>query len=510
MPKKDIYPMKYKYFFAGLYITCILLSCAPKITYRELREPLRPKNQEYEIKVYKDSDHVPANSFLLGVLRIDDSGVSVGCGFDDVMELAKEKAKKVGADAVYITKILLPDKTSTCYRIEAVLLGFKAISDWPSIFKDELQIRKYLDSINKDSAMFEGIYNICQSGVDEDIYSGQLVQYNDVNIYRIAIIRDTTHSNYDYVGFVLESKYPEWQPGFIKARFRNTSYESVYESIWYYGNFEEESCYFTAAEDGSISSQYSQNTEFYKSSATVTFIKAYPPTDKTLITLPHEANNDTITGSAFFLNNDGLLVSNYHIIANKQNYEVTLPIISKSYKAKVLLKDENNDLVILKLDEFEFDSAFKMDIPYIINLNQPPKVGQSVYTVGYPLEPFLGKEAKLTTGVISALSGVQQDPRLLQISNPIQPGNSGSPLLDYDGKLIGIVNASLNAAYLYDKSDIIPLSINFAIKANYLKSLIDLLPGDNTMNNRPNLLSGKSLEDQVELVNPYVVIIKAW
>jgi S1-C subfamily serine protease len=136
------------------------------------------------------------------------------------------------------------------------------------------------------------------------------------------------------------------------------------------------------------------------------------------------------------------------------------------------------------------------NIPYTIN-PKSSDVGSSVFVLGYPLKALMGDEIKLTNGIISSKSGFQGDITTYQISVPLQPGNSGGPLFDSNGNLIGIVNAKL----------IVGENVSYAIKSPYLMNLIDLLP---TPPKLPtiNLLVGKQLTDQVKLINKFVYIIE--
>ena len=163
---------------------------------------------------------------------------------------------------------------------------------------------------------------------------------------------------------------------------------------------------------------------------------------------------------------------------------------------------------MLALEDFQISDYFTADIPFIISNTKNLRLGQEIFTLGYPLGEFLGKSVKLSTGDISSLYGIQDDPRLIQISNPIQPGNSGGPLLNENGEIVGVVVSTLNARYFYENESIIPQNVNFAIKGNYVSNLISILPEYQELSNRRNLLLGKSLEEQIELISPFIVTIK--
>jgi S1-C subfamily serine protease len=92
--------------------------------------------------------------------------------------------------------------------------------------------------------------------------------------------------------------------------------------------------------------------------------------------------------------------------------------------------------------------------------------GESVIVVGFPLTGLLTSDPIVTTGIISALAGPRDDRHLLQISAPIQPGNSGGPLLDQSGRIIGVIVSSLSTLKLAKATGAIPENINFAVNGD--------------------------------------------
>jgi S1-C subfamily serine protease len=123
-------------------------------------------------------------------------------------------------------------------------------------------------------------------------------------------------------------------------------------------------------------------------------------------------------------------------------------------------------------------------------------VGESVFVLGYPLTATMGTEIKLTNGIISAKTGFQGDITAYQISVPIQPGNSGAPLFDDQGNLIGIVNAK----------HLLAENAGYAIKVNYLKNLIELIDNPPVLPSLNNI-SSKSLPEKVKVLSNFVFII---
>jgi serine protease Do len=121
-------------------------------------------------------------------------------------------------------------------------------------------------------------------------------------------------------------------------------------------------------------------------------------------------------------------------------------------------------------------------------------LGEQVSTLGYPLSPLLGSNPKFSEGVISSMSGLQNDPRLFQISAAVQPGSSGSPLFDHEGNIIGIVVASLDAAKVYQLTSAIPQNVNWAIKSDYLLNLVDMIPDNKVASRTKAFMPDKAAE----------------
>ena len=99
--------------------------------------------------------------------------------------------------------------------------------------------------------------------------------------------------------------------------------------------------------------------------------------------------------------------------------------------------------------------------------------GDPIVVIGFPFHGLLTSDFTVTTGIISSLAGVLNDTRFLQISAPVQPGNSGGPLLDTRGSIVGVVAAKLNALKIARAMGDMPENINFAIKTGALRDFLD-------------------------------------
>jgi len=104
------------------------------------------------------------------------------------------------------------------------------------------------------------------------------------------------------------------------------------------------------------------------------------------------------------------------------------------------------------------------------------KLGESMFTIGFPNPGLQGVEPKLTDGNISSLAGAQDDIRHFQISVAVQPGNSGGGLLNSVGNVVGIVTARLSDKAALDSSGALPQNVNYALKSAYVLSLLESVP----------------------------------
>lgn len=206
-------------------------------------------------------------------------------------------------------------------------------------------------------------------------------------------------------------------------------------------------------------------------------------------------------GSGFLVSSDGYLVTNYHVVKDAVSVKIKVNSIESSLEARVIRSDIRNDLAILKIEGANYK---------YINIKPSTNIkrGEKVYAIGFPHVGIQGIEPKLTDGIISSLSGLRDEPATFQITNPIQPGNSGGPLFTEDGEVVGVVVATLNALSVANQTGTIPQNVNFAIKSNYL---IELLNGVNSVKLKPNYKSNfsrpKKFVDIVGDVEKSVVLI---
>lgn len=169
------------------------------------------------------------------------------------------------------------------------------------------------------------------------------------------------------------------------------------------------------------------------------------------------------TGTGFAVSTATDVVTNAHVAAGCKTLRVLQG--SASAAASLVAVDNEVDLALLRTD---------LRAPRIAALRSTPplRLGEPVVSFGFPLAGALSKEGNLTTGNVSALAGLRDDPTYLQMTAPVQPGNSGGPLLDSAAHVIGVVTAKLDAVAIAKRTGDIPQNVNFAIKAEVLRTML--------------------------------------
>lgn len=170
------------------------------------------------------------------------------------------------------------------------------------------------------------------------------------------------------------------------------------------------------------------------------------------------------TGTGFVVSSSGHVVTNHHVIDGCS--EITGNLSGEApAKLRLVSSDETNDLALLQAPS-PFKDVAKIRQNAIL-------VGDGVVAIGYPYHGLLTSDFTVTTGIVSSLSGILNDTRFLQISAAVQPGNSGGPLFDFGGGVVGVVAAKLDAVRVARATGTIPENINFAIKTGALRDFLD-------------------------------------
>ena len=195
------------------------------------------------------------------------------------------------------------------------------------------------------------------------------------------------------------------------------------------------------------------------------------------------------TGSGFFVSSLGYLVTNYHVVKGAKEIQVCNinGKFSDKYVATLIDFDVPNDIALLKI------KPLNIVINYGLN-KKNKEIGDEIFVLGYPMISLMGSQIKLTTGVISSTAGYMNNDSYYQISSPIQPGNSGSPLFDYEGNVIGLVTSVLTNG----------VNVGYALKSSIILGFL----AKNKINSQiqPSNLKG-TLSQKVKFISPSIVTI---
>jgi len=339
------------------------------------------------------------------------------------------------------------------------------IKNHPKTEWTEYKVKAKLDSKSDE---IEGVY--------EGAFSGSTMAK-----YKLGVIKEPNSS---YKVIYLGGGDPKiWKTGDLKATLVPTATNYFFKANWYMSTKYLNDEMYISFKEGSFS-VIEKDDEFM-------FVKMYP------IAKPSTSTGGISSGTGFALNEFGYIVTNHHVVENGADIVIkgVNNDFSKSYKARVVASDPKNDLAILKISDSQF-SKFE-ELPYSLEL-KVDDVGSSVFTLGYPLRDSMGDEVKLTNGIISSKTGFQGDVTTYQVSTPVQPGNSGGPLFDDEGNVIGIISAKHTGAE----------GVSYAIKTLYLYNLMQSIDEINSYS-ESNTVSGLSLSGKVKTLKNYVFIIES-
>mgnify|MGYP003301811593 CR=1 FL=1 len=317
--------------------------------------------------------------------------------------------------------------------------------------------------------------------------------------YKYAIERDVVNgarSKDSYRVIILESSVDQWSPTEIKGFVTYSSLNGIYSLKYYtkdsYQRRVSSQNTLLAIENEIIISFHRIDT-----GDKIQLFRLYPKATQGNRGAGNSSNEGkSWTGSCIAIGNK-YFATNHHVVDGAKSLMISGPSDNHNieYTAEVVTSDETHDLAIIKVTDPDFTPY--TSIPYGF-MPVTSDVGSDVFVLGYPYSSHMGKEVKLTTGVISSRTGFEGNITQYQISAPVQPGNSGGPLFDNFGNLIGLVNSGIPGAD----------NVGYAIKLSYLKILVescnipDLLTSSNTIAALP-------LTEKVKKISPYVFLVMA-
>jgi len=189
------------------------------------------------------------------------------------------------------------------------------------------------------------------------------------------------------------------------------------------------------------------------------------------------ARAQSYSGTAFAVDDGGHLLTNHHVVANCKAIRVKKGQLEDV--ALVAASDAKEDLALLFVADRMNDNISHRRLTGGASLpfarfpgdKQYLSYGENVVVAGYPLPDYIGG-INVTTGTVSAISGPNNDESLLQITAPVQGGNSGGPVLNNRGTVIGVVVTTLDPIKMQKYAGVIPQNVNFAIQGRIARDFV--------------------------------------
>lgn len=356
----------------------------------------------------------------------------------------------------------------------------------PTSYPTRKDFIEYFDANISHLDPIEGIYYTTVRDYYQDRDNLNNIGLNDSKSVFYAIARINPNEN-EYYAFFIDGSNRWWANKFVKlGTSNNYAIVGVEEGHDYSSEGR-----ITLEDPNSFSFRLETGKNgWYNFFVTYEFMRDYPE-----ITDYDQYKKAEWTGTGFAIS-DGYIVTNYHVTKGAKTIRVRGidGDINKSYKGYAVVYDKEHDLSIIKIIDQNFDSFGT--IPYGIG-RTTVDVGDNIFVLGYPLTSSMGNEIKLTDGIISSLTGYKGNESMFQISAPIQPGNSGGPLFNENGDVVGVVFAKHTEAE----------NASYAIKISYLFRLLDSsgYKIDVTTNNK---IHGKNLSSKVKKIKGFVYLIE--
>jgi hypothetical protein len=205
-------------------------------------------------------------------------------------------------------------------------------------------------------------------------------------------------------------------------------------------------------------------------------------------------------GSGFIITRDGYLLTNHHVVRKAKQVKVRTE--KGILPASIIAQDPDNDIALLKIEGEFTPASFAPD--------KIAKLGQTVFTVGFPMPELQGFSPKVTKGVISSMNGIQDDVRMYQVDAAVQPGNSGGPLADENGNIIGVVVARINDAFVAETTGAIAQNVNYAVKKSYTMAFLDNQPDASKQVQTASDPKKPSFEEAVERIRKATVLVMVY
>jgi len=308
--------------------------------------------------------------------------------------------------------------------------------------------------------------------------------------FEVAIVpnRTSVNANWPFVALVINSSEPGWQRGQTRFYLRTATLGSAHDVL--------------IDGQGATLIQQGANTldamlpSLVLPNKRVRLLRAYPEIAQEAPNLrrPREEESERRrrrsggSGTGFFVAGD-ILATNQHVAAGAK--KITFILGEETLEAEMIRFDGRLDLALVRLKK----KARTRITCVSLDRTEDIQRGEKVFALGHPIPSLLSTDLKVSEGIVNSPRGEQNDSSRLQHSAPVQPGNSGSPLLDEFGRVVGVVDSRFD----YGRDGRPNQNVNFAVKVRFLKEMlatVDARPCDNNPGPSSAKLDAKQIFDR--------------
>ena len=352
---------------------------------------------------------------------------------------------------------------NTDHSMEAKLRGLTCGVEPVSVIAENVHGSK-LPPCPEDTSK---VFNNCYGYSDFEDGASYIGEWQNDKMHGIGTFTFPKEENGQYIGNFADNEFS----GQGKLTFPDMTYEGNFKNDAFEGQgtlITEEGKFVGNFKDGELDGL----GKYYDESGELIFEGQFAkgePVQPHVEPTPSGKDNDdgelfaASSGTGFYVTNDGYLLTNHHVINGCQK----VGVVSRGelIDTKIIAFDKINDLAILKVSKEPED--------YLTISRDLPEITEEIIVAGFPFGEEFSSTVKVTKGIVSSLAGVENNYSEIQIDAAIQPGNSGGPIINEYGNVIGIAVAGLDQQYVQENFGVTPESSNFGVKASVAINLLN-------------------------------------
>ena len=367
-----------------------------------------------------------------------------------------------------LTELMTPSQIEEAQRLakeclEAINIGVTCVVEPVTVIAENVHGSKLPPCPDDTSKVFNNCYGYSDFE-DGASYKGE---WQNDNMHGIGTYTYPKEENGQYIGNFVDNEFS----GQGKLTFPDLTYEGNFKNDVFEGQgtlITEEGKFVGNFKDGELDGL----GKYYDESGELIFDGEFAkgePVQPHVEPTPSGKDNDdgelfaASSGTGFYVTNDGYLLTNHHVINGCQ--KVGFVSRGELIDTKIIAFDKINDLAILKVSKEPED--------YLTISRDLPEITEEIIVAGFPFGEEFSSTVKVTKGIVSSLAGVENNYSEIQIDAAIQPGNSGGPIINEYGNVVGIAVAGLDQQYVQENFGVTPESSNFGVKASVAINLLN-------------------------------------